>query len=658
MGVNNKIRISTHIEVEWLETARAVALCPNCGTQAPMRQILEIDYRPPDAHHRYILHVCPNCTARFVDNTQIMDYSTDELIEIGWNNYQVQLGAGVWPISAPLTRIDKPRGARVLEIGGAYGFGLDFCIRARGWQGEGFDPSPLAAFGARELELNIAQEYFEEKNLVDGPWDVAISTEVIEHLEHPPAYFALMRKALAEDGILVVTTPDAEWVTPELSALALMPLLSPGAHLVLQTTDSLRGALQAAGFAHVVVVRESMSLVAYASPLPFTLNDDAAAARAMYRRYLVERGKLTDAMSDLRLGFAGRGLFEAANDDDVDAVEAAWAALLPAVRQRFGIDLEAPVMPEGAQDASLAELARMMPLGLGMILFGRAMQLLNAGAGRATVLPVFQTALAGVTALQNALGKRSLTDGLSASIGKILRVEILLSQAETANASCLSGLIEIGDETVGWRGFVAFVNANERGLARQLKAAILPDLPSEAVPAGVRRDALLSLANFDLVAGGDTMRALNVVPSLYALGAEADAERILLEAFVNLVNAAEFGAARGVLPQVDPLLIKLAPPYGQAGHNGLFAAGVLLLQERDDARRSAAVFARLRDALIKLTPPPASPDDLFWPALRGEVMALHRLKRGAEATALLEEFTASYPGAPDDLLEQIGMSAR
>ena len=109
--------------------------------RGPCGQYLEIDYRPPDAAHRFVLQICPHCTARFVDNTETMDYATDELIEIGWNVYQVQLGAGVWPISAPLTRVDKPEGARLLEIGGAYGFGLDFGIRARGWQGEGYDPS-------------------------------------------------------------------------------------------------------------------------------------------------------------------------------------------------------------------------------------------------------------------------------------------------------------------------------------------------------------------------------------------------------------------------------------------------------------------------------------------------------------------------------------
>jgi SAM-dependent methyltransferase len=320
MTTGTKQRIATHIEIEWLDRLSTVVTCPNCGAAAPMRQLLDIDYRPPGAEHRFTLQVCPVCTVRFVDNPETMDYATEELIEIGWHSYQVQLGAGVWPISAPLTRINKPAGARVLEIGGAYGFGLDFCIRARGWRGEGYDPSPLAGFGARELGLTIHREYFGKAQIADGPWDVVISTEVIEHLAHPPEFLRLMREALAADGMLVMTTPDAEWITPELSAGGLMPLLSPGAHAVLQTAQSLEVALKAAGFSHVTVLRESTSLIAYASAAPFALSEDEAAARAMYRRYLVERAGLTEPASDLRLGFAGRGLFEAANDGDAAAV--------------------------------------------------------------------------------------------------------------------------------------------------------------------------------------------------------------------------------------------------------------------------------------------------------------------------------------------------
>ena len=56
---------------------------------------------------------------------------------------------------------------------------------------------------------------------------------------------------------------------------------------------------------------------------------------------------------------------------------------------------------------------------------------------------------------------------------------------------------------------------------------------------------------------------------------------------------------------------------------------------------------------MKQTPPGSEPSPLFWPALRGEVVALNNLKRGEETAALLTEFTAMYPGAPEDLLQQI-----
>ncbi|HUW79739.1 MAG TPA: methyltransferase domain-containing protein [Acidocella sp.] len=652
MGTSTKIRIAEHIEVDWLEPHFAEAMCPNCGIAAPAQQYLDIDYRPPNAAHRFILQICPHCSARFVDNTHTMDYSTDELIEIGWNTYQVQLGAGVWPISAPLTRVEKPKGARVLEIGGAYGFGLDFCIRARGWQGEGYDPSPLAAFGARELGLDIAQDYFEEKDLARGPWDVAIATEVIEHLEHPPEFFALMRRALADDGILVLTTPDAEWITPELSAGALMPLLSPGAHLVLQTQASLEHALHTAGFAHVVVLREAMSLVAYASAAPFALNQDAAAARAMFRHYLVERGKLTAPMSDLRLGFAGRGLFEAANDGDLAGAEAAWAALLPAVQARFGLDLATMGnLPAGAENASLAELAQMIPLGLGMILFGRAMYLLGLKTDRAELLPLLRTAGTAVAALQNALAKRSLTDGLSANLDKIIESEILFCLAEAGNGASVAGLIERGDVVDGWRGFIALVNANALELARELKQALLTDMPPPTLPDALRRDALLCLANFSLASGGETLRAIDYALALQSMGLPAD--HIILGTFTRLVNATDFASAWRLLPVAEPLLIKVRPPYDAPARDALFSAGILYLQKGDNWSRSAATFARLRDALVKMAPPPTAPDALFWPALRGEVLALRRLNRGDEATELLQIFIESYPGAPDDLREQI-----
>ncbi len=509
-----------------------------------------------------------------------MDYATQELVEIGWHVYQIQVGAGLWPIVEPLTRIDKPRGARILEIGGAYGFGLDFAQLECGWTGQGYDPSPLAAFGASELGLNLKQDYFEEKDLKTGPYDVVLATEVIEHLPDPPAFLRLMARALAAGGILLLTTPDGAKITPDLQAAALLPMLSPGAHLVLQTESSLRYALQLAGLPNVEIRHSGHSLIAYASARPFGLRDDWGRSRKMYRHYLAGHRHVA-LNSDLCLAFAGRALFEAVNDADFGAAAAAWEILLPAARARFGIDLDGmPQLPAGAASANLAALAETMPLGLGMMLYSRAIWRLFEGAGRMTLLASFRLSLAALNALQDALAKRSLTDGLAADLRQAVGAEIALCLAETGDAECVPAVLQLR--------------------------------------------------------GGDAQH--------YASTSWG--------AFIRLVNQANFSAAR-TLQEAAQLF---APQDGldeKLRLDALFSTGVLALQNAEEWDRAHKIFAQVRELLLQAMLPDAEPSHLFWPALRGEVIALSQAGRAEAATALLQKFVPAYPGAPDDLRMQL-----
>jgi hypothetical protein len=363
---------------------------------------------------------------------------------------------------------------------------------------------------------------------------------------------------------------------------------------------------------------------------------------------------MTAETSDLRLGFAGRGLFESANDGDGVAAEAAWAALRPAVQARFGLDLATmTALPAGAADASLSELAKLMPLGLGMILFGRAMQLLGETPDRTLLLPMLRVAAAGVAALQNALAKRSLRDGLSASIGQILEVEILLALAEAGEKASVSGLIALGNAEAGWRGFMALVNARALKLAGKLQAGMLGELPGTDLPLGIQRSALISLANYVLGSGGAPERALEYAAVLRARG-EPDDE-IIMSIFTGMVGGGRYAEAHALAASQPCLqaLEKRRPPFDAATRNILFTSGLLFMQERDTWRRSASLFAKLRDGMMKATPEGNAPDALFWPCLRGEVVMLQRLKRGEEAADLLRAIIPMYPGAPDDLRKQV-----
>ena len=133
---------------------------------------------------------------------------------------------------------------------------------------------------------------------------------------------------------------------------------------------------------------------------------------------------------------------------------------------------DTPDLPPAVRDASLAELAQLMPLGLGMILYARAMMLLGAGCSRALALPVLRQGNAAIKALQDALARRSLTDGLSADLARVIAGEILLCQADAGDAACVAGLVAFGDLTIGWRGFILLVNAGAMDQAEALKAAM------------------------------------------------------------------------------------------------------------------------------------------------------------------------------------------
>lgn len=482
--------ISPYTKVAWLHGDVAGVTCPACGFEGDVAQVLEIDYRAPRESLFYHLLRCPSCALLFSDTPPTYDYHDDELLAVGWPGYYVQMGVGPWEIASALNRVVKPAGSRALEIGGAYGFGQDFCVQARGWQGVGYDPSPLAAIGADALGLTLTQGLFDERSLVDGPWDVVIGTELIEHIETPLTFLQLMRRAVADDGVLVLTTPAAEVIDPDLAPWVLDALIVPNRHVMLHSAPSLTKVLQRAGFAHVEVRQKGEALVAYASPSSFRLDEDQNAAWQVYQHYMRHRAARAPLGSDLHFCFAGRAFFEAVNDAAYEIADQLWASLNAGAQARFGYRLETlSALPQGCTRANLRELGEIMPYGLGMILYARAMWMLAHGDPRDVVKPVLVLALAAVEALQTVLRSQDLgQDTLSASIGVVVRGEIALCDAAAGQPESVAALLALGDEAIGWRGFVALVNVGAYEDAARLQAGLahLPQMPD------LRRDALFA----------------------------------------------------------------------------------------------------------------------------------------------------------------------
>jgi 2-polyprenyl-3-methyl-5-hydroxy-6-metoxy-1,4-benzoquinol methylase len=139
------------------------------------------------------------------------------------------------------------RGARLLDVGCGQGRFMAQ-MRAAGWLVTGVEPDPVSAARAISAGLDVRTGPIETLSAVDDEQFDAVSLHhVIEHLHRPLETLRRCREVLKTGGTLVVATPNfisfchgklgADWFP-----------LSPPTHLVMFTPNSLRQALQAAGF--------------------------------------------------------------------------------------------------------------------------------------------------------------------------------------------------------------------------------------------------------------------------------------------------------------------------------------------------------------------------------------------------------------------------
>lgn len=563
--------------------------CPNCDSRAPKPQLLSVGWETPD-HPPRRTHVlrCTDCTCCFYDDQNPPDYAEPSLLERGRVPFYLQQGAGISLITSPLARVLKPPGSAYLEVGCGFGFGLDFAVNARSWNGKGIDPAPLSDLGRRLLGLDIELRYLETGDANRFRCDVVMSSETVEHVPSPIGFVRTLASVLKPDGVLILTTPDAEALSPATPPGALVPLLSPGLHLVFQNENSLRALLTRAGLRHVIVERDSYSLVAYASRAAFALRDQME-IRGLYRAYLEQRARSISSQGDLFLAFAGRALQESVNDGELDGARRAWALLDPVCQARFGLDLDRFALPDAARTCSLETMATLMPLNLAGLLYSRAMLRLMEGESREAIEPQFLAGAAAAVTLRRALNEIAIDDMLTEQLGWICRAEACLCAAARGGADVLDRLRfltpapggQTGPEkrrTIVLRGLVELVNAGHYRLACELaeaehvQEAPLAVAASETGAIEAERDAIFALAILDLQEPANPARGK--------------------ERFARVQRLLQLGAHRPV------------PPLFWAALRGeMLAVTALAGPEEAD---------RLRDAAIENLRPPLSsiPEDL------------------------------------------------
>ena len=102
------------------------------------------------------------------------------------------------------------RKPRALDVGCATG-ALLAALRDEGWEPQGVEISgPLAAYGSSRHGLAIHGGTLESAAFPAASFELVHASHLIEHLNDPASFLAEVGRVLAPDGLLVVTTPNAE----------------------------------------------------------------------------------------------------------------------------------------------------------------------------------------------------------------------------------------------------------------------------------------------------------------------------------------------------------------------------------------------------------------------------------------------------------------
>jgi SAM-dependent methyltransferase len=311
--------------------------CPICGSinKRPLLTMQGVSLVPDGLH----MSSCEDCgTGYFTDENPVVGYDFDGFNQDYWFNY-VQNGAGISAMLEPLLAVGRPRKGSLLDIGCGFGFVPNFWESSGFAKAVGLEMSHYGKVGSEKLGINIIPKYYSEAvELHAEKFDYVFSSEVIEHVESPESFVREIASALADDGILILTTPSASALTKDAPYLLLLPVLSPGFHFFIASKQGLEDLLRRCGLEHVVVNDSGHRLFAWASRKPLPEIADGFADWPVYLKYLDKLSHNAD--HHVAGGALYRAFKDAFNLGFFDQADELYSRFLTLVRDRYGFDFD------------------------------------------------------------------------------------------------------------------------------------------------------------------------------------------------------------------------------------------------------------------------------------------------------------------------------
>lgn len=216
--------------------------CPACGRTNGLSRGQKNDFQ---------LLACPSCatvyTAHLPNTDQSLDYDayyTPENLTV-----PAAIENRLDEIIATFEPYKKDK--RLLDVGCGAGTFLEAAGRA-GWQAIGVEVSRTAAEHVRARGFEVFCGELENANYPDDYFDVAIASEVLEHVPDPRALLEEMARVLRPGGLLWATTPHGRGLSARILGLE-WSIVCPPEHLQLFSLKGIKGLLSGTGFSNVEV---------------------------------------------------------------------------------------------------------------------------------------------------------------------------------------------------------------------------------------------------------------------------------------------------------------------------------------------------------------------------------------------------------------------
>jgi acetyltransferase-like isoleucine patch superfamily enzyme/SAM-dependent methyltransferase len=188
--------------------------CPTCGNSAG--RFVRLGYYQKCPRCRGASRIAAEAPARLEEYWSGEDFWSGEEIE------KRKQREPVFREAFEVLQHHKPEPGSVLDIGCGIGSFLAVC-REHGWQVSGVDPSSIACrVASQEYGLDIVNSQFSSRLFEGRKFDAVFAAQVLHHLPDPAAFLGEMARVVADDGVIVLRTPN---LIPEEGALRIQRLL-------------------------------------------------------------------------------------------------------------------------------------------------------------------------------------------------------------------------------------------------------------------------------------------------------------------------------------------------------------------------------------------------------------------------------------------------